>query len=116
MVRSAKDYFMWAIDHLGLIDKYKYNHKDCSFVRKGTNNRIKFVSVDSYMFDKMISTFCEYDFIVIDNADCIEEKEYRKIFAMVPENEDKNRIILVSYNPRIQDDFIGRDFSELPQG
>lgn len=106
MMRSVKDYFMWAIDLLGLIDKYKYCHKNNSFFRKDTHNIINIVSIDSFVYHRI--PIKQFNFIVIDNADTMSRQEFISVRNDVTIlNRKQNGIILISYNPRFKDNWLG---------
>lgn len=108
MMRSGKDYFSWAIDHLGLSDKYEYCHKNNSFVRKDTHNVIKFVALDSVVNQRI--PLPQFSFVVIDDADTLSQIEFitgRNEVTIL--NQKQNGIILISYNPRFKDNWLEKE-------
>lgn len=108
LMHSVKDYFMWAIDHLGLIDKYKYCHKNHSFFRKDTHNIINIVAIDYFVQHRI--PIQPFNFIVIDDADTMSRQEFISLRNDVTIlNQKQNGIILISYNPRFKDNWLGME-------
>ena len=113
MMRSVKNYFTWAIVHLGLSDKYEYCHKDNSFFRRDTPNAIKFVAIDSVVNHRI--PMPQFSFVVIDDADTMSHEEFTAVMLEVTIlNQKQNGIILISYNPRFKDNWLGKagDFNK----
>ena len=111
MVRSCKDYFKWAMEYLGISGYYTYSHKNNAFIRKGTNNLIKFVLIDSYLAHIERIPIQQFTFIVIDDADTLIPHEFWAIKEEVlVMNKFQNRIVLVSYNPRFKDNWLGLEW------
>ena len=99
-VRHAFEYLIWAIQLLGLKDKYEINYAKKIIARKETANMIRIVTREGLR--GLIPL--DISFFVIDDADTFSREHFRDITEWIlGKSNYRNRIIIVSWNPRRED-------------
>ena len=103
-VESEINYFLWALKKLHLEEFYTINRRDKSIIRVGTKNRILIVT-PAQLRGLLLRKFT---FFIIDELTSLQPWEFSEIFESIRSLASaQNKILLVSYNPRFTDDWLG---------